>query len=237
VPGVSIAVINNGKIEWAKSYGVMDEATKDPSLTKLFFRQVQSANRWPLMDLLKFQKREKIDVNENVNTYLKTWKLPDNEFTKAKKVALKHLLSHTGGLTVHGFLGYSPDLPVPTLVQVLDGTPPANSPPIRVDKAPRNRFSLSGGGYTIMQQMLIDIEGKPFPSILKEKVLEPLGMNNSTYEQPLQGEQLKMAATGYLPDGNDDQRQAPHLPRDGRRRFVDDGGRPGQICPSISNKP
>src|SRR5260221_462477 len=93
-----------------------------------------------------------------------------------KKVALKHLLSHTGGLTVHGFLGYSPDLPVPTLIQVLDGVSPANSPPIRVDKAPETGFRYSGGGYTIMQQMLIDIEGKSFPAILKEKVLQPLDM-------------------------------------------------------------
>ncbi len=111
------------------------------------------------------------------------------------------MLSHTGGLTVHGFPGYSPDLPVPTTVQVLDGLPPANSAAVRVDKMPEESFRYSGGGYTIMQQMLVDVEGKPFPEILKEKVLAPLHMNNSTYDQPLQATQLKMAATGYLPDG------------------------------------
>ncbi len=201
VPGASIAVINNGKIEWAKSYGVMDEETKQPVTNQTLFQAGSISKPVAAYGSLKISEEGKIDINENVNTYLKTWKLPDNEFTKDKKVALKHLLSHTGGLTVHGFEGYSPDLPVPTLVQVLDGLPPANSPPVRVDKAPETGYRYSGGGYTIMQQMLIDIEGRPFPVILKEKVLQPLDMNNSTYEQPLQAEQLKMAATGYLPDG------------------------------------
>jgi CubicO group peptidase (beta-lactamase class C family) len=201
VPGVSIAVINDGKIEWAKSYGVMDEETKEPVTNQTLFQAGSISKPVAAYGSLKMVEEGKINLDENVNTYLKTWKLPDNEFTKEKKVALKHLLSHTGGVTVHGFLGYSPDLPVPTLVQVLDGTPPANSPPIRVDKAPETGYRYSGGGYTIMQQMVMDIEGKSFPEIAKGKVLQPLSMNNSTYDQPLQGEQLKMAATGYLPNG------------------------------------
>ncbi len=166
VPGVSIAVIKDGKIEWTKSYGVMDEETKEPVTNETLFQAGSISKPVAAYGALKITEEGKIDLSENVNTYLKTWKLPDNEFTKDKKVALKHLLSHTGGLTVHGFLGYSPDLPVPTLIQVLDGVSPANSPPIRVDKAPETGFRYSGGGYTIMQQMLIDIEGKSFPAIL-----------------------------------------------------------------------
>lgn len=144
----------------------------------------------------------KIDIDEDVNTYLQSWKLPDSEFTKDKKVALNHLLNHSGGLTVHGFLGYSPDLPVPTLVQVLNGESPANSAAIFVDKTPEKSFRYSGGGYTVMQQMMIDVAHKPFPELMNELVLQPLQMTNSTYDQPLQDEQLKMAATGYLPDGS-----------------------------------
>jgi CubicO group peptidase (beta-lactamase class C family) len=201
VPGVSIAVINNGKIEWSRTYGVMDEETKQPVTRETLFQAGSISKPVAAYAALKTTEEGKIDLNENVNTYLKTWKLPDNEFTKNKKVTLKHLLSHTGGLTVHGFLGYSPDLPLPTTTQVLGGTPPANSPPVRVDKIPEESFRYSGGGYTIMQQMLVDVEGKPFPEILKEKVLGPLRMNHSTYDQPLQPEQLQLAATGYLPDG------------------------------------
>ena len=201
VPGVSIAVIHDNKIAWSKSYGVKDEDTKEPVTRETLFQAGSISKPVAAYAALKLTEEGKIDLNENVNTYLKTWKLPENDFTKDKKVALKHLLSHTGGLTVHGFLGYSPDLPVPTTLQVLDGLPPANSPPVRVDKVPEESFRYSGGGYTVMQQMLVDIEGKAFPEIMKEKVLAPLGMNNSTYDQPLQPAQLAMAATGYLPDG------------------------------------
>jgi tetratricopeptide (TPR) repeat protein len=87
------------------------------------------------------------------------------------------------------------------VVQVLDGLPPANSPPVRVDKLPGEGFRYSGGGYTIMQLLLTDVEGKPFPDIMQEQVLGPLQMTHSTYEQPLPADKLLMAATGYVPDG------------------------------------
>jgi len=133
---------------------------------------------------------------------LKSWKLTDNEFTKEKKVTIKNLLNHSAGMNVHAFLGYSTDVPVPTLVEVLNGVPPANSSPIIVDKVPEESLWISAGGYSIIQQMMIDIEGKKFPEIMNELVLQPLGMNNSTFNQSLTTEQLKMAATGYLRDGS-----------------------------------
>ncbi|MBX7125526.1 MAG: class A beta-lactamase-related serine hydrolase [Cyclobacteriaceae bacterium] len=201
VPGMSLAVIADNKIVWSKGYGVMDEETKEPVTTTTLFQAGSISKPVAAYTALKMVEEGKISLDSNVNNYLKSWKLPDNEFTKDKKVALKHLLSHTGGLTVHGFWGYSPDLPVPTLVQVLNGEKPANSPPIFVDKVPDESFRYSGGGYTIMQQMLIDVEGKDFPAIANEKVLSPLGMVHSTYMQPLTPELLKLAATGYLPNG------------------------------------
>lgn len=201
VPGVSIAVIYNGKIAWTKAYGVMHKERKEPVTTATLFQAGSISKPVAAYGALRIAAAGKINAEENVNTYLTTWKLPDNEFTQKQPVHLKHLLSHTGGVTVHGFLGYSPDLPVPSLVQVLNGEPPANSPPIRVDKLPGEGFRYSGGGYSIMQQMLIDVEGKPFPQIMDELVHSPLGMTNSTYEQPLPADKLKLAATGYVPDG------------------------------------
>lgn len=201
VPGVSLAVIHDYKIEWVRSYGIMDKETKEPVTGQTLFQAGSISKPVAAYGLLRLAELGKIDLDENVNSYLKTWQLPDNEFTTQKKVALRHLLSHTGGVTVHGFLGYSPDLPVPTLQQVLDGVPPANSRAIRVDKIPETSFRYSGGGYCIMQQMAIDVEGKPFPQIMHEQVLAPLQMSSSTYSQPLQEKQLQLAATGYLPDG------------------------------------
>ncbi|HRG39360.1 MAG TPA: serine hydrolase, partial [Bacteroidia bacterium] len=201
VPGVSIAIIKDNKIECIKSYGVMDKESKAPVTTNTLFQAASVSKPVSAYGALRLVEQKKLDLNENINTYLTSWKLPDNEFTKDKKATIKGLLSHTAGITVHGFLGYSPDLPVPTLIEVLDGKKPANSDPICVDKAPGGDFRYSGGGYCIMQQIMIDKEGKPFPQIMNDFVFQPLGMSNSTFNQPLQAEQLKMAATGYIPDG------------------------------------
>lgn len=202
VPGVSIAVIYDGKIEWTKTYGVIDKDDKNPVTKETLFQAGSISKPVAAYGALKLVEVGKIALEEDVNTYLKSWKLPDSEFTNDKKVTLKNMLNHSAGLTVHGFLGYSPDLPVPTLVEVLNGTPPANSGAIFVNKKPEENFRYSGGGYTVMQQMMMDVAGKPFPELMKETVLQPLGMANSTYDQPLQAEQLKLAATGYLPDGS-----------------------------------
>lgn len=201
VPGVSIAVIHHGKIEWTKTYGIMDKEGKSPVTEKTLFQAASISKPVTAYGALTLVEQKKVALDEDINTTLKSWKLADNEFTKEKKVTIKNLLSHTAGITVHGFLGYSPGLPVPTLIEVLNGTPPANSGPSLVDKVPEESFRYSGGGYNIIQQMMIDVEGKPFPALMDELVLQPLKMTNSTYNQPLTGEQLTMAATGYLPDG------------------------------------
>ncbi len=202
VPGVSIAVINNGKIEWTKTYGVMDKESRSPVTKETLFQAGSISKPVAAYGALRLVEEGSINLNEDINTYLKSWKLPDSQFTTEKKVTLKNLLNHSAGITVHGFLGYSPDLPVPALTEVLNGTPPANSGAIFVDKIPEVSFRYSGGGYTIMQQMMMDVEDRSFPLLMNELVLQPLEMNNSTYDQPLPNAQLTMAATGYLPDGS-----------------------------------
>ena len=202
VPGVSIAVIKDSKIAWVKSYGVLNKESNEPVTDQSLFQAGSISKPVAAFGALKLVEQNKLDLDQDINTYLTSWKIPDSEFTNNNKVALKHLLSHTGGLTVHGFLGYSPDLPVPTLVQVLNGEKPANSPAIFVDKAPEESFRYSGGGYTIMQQAVIDVEGQSYPEAMNTLVLQPLEMNNSTYDQPLKAADLEMAATGYLPDGS-----------------------------------
>ena len=132
---------------------------------------------------------------------LKSWKLPPSEFTATKPVTLRGLLSHTAGLTVHGFPGYDVDSTVPTLVQVLDGTAPANTQPIRSNAVPGERWTYSGGGYTIMQQMLIDATGERFPELMRKTVLAPLGMERSSYGQPLRGAMAGETAAGHYPWG------------------------------------
>jgi len=132
---------------------------------------------------------------------LKTWKVPENEFTKEQKVTLRRLLSHTAGLTVHGFPGYDVDAPLPTVGQILNGEKPANTDPIRVDFVPGTKFRYSGGGVTIEQLLMMDVTGKEFPALMHETVLDKIGMTASSYEQPLPPARAALTADGTYQDG------------------------------------
>ncbi len=202
-PGLSVAVIKDFKIHWARSYGVKDLETKEPVTAETLFQAGSISKSVNAMVAMKKVEQGKISLDANINDKLTTWKLPDNDFTAKKKVTLKNLLSHTGGTTVHGFPGYAPNEPVPTLVQVLDGAGPANTAAVRVDVVPGTRYRYSGGGTTITQLALMDIEKKPYPEIARATVLKPLKMTNSTYSQPLPAGWRPKAATGYRRDGKE----------------------------------
>jgi CubicO group peptidase (beta-lactamase class C family) len=198
IPGVSVAVINDGRIEWARAYGVKDATTKEPVTTETLFQAGSISKPTAALAALKLVQAGKLNLDEDVNVKLVSWKVPENEFTKTQKVTLRRLLTHSAGLTVHGFPGYAADAEVPTLVQVLNGEKPANTGPIRVDTVPGTIWRYSGGGYTIMQQLLVDVEKKPFPEIVREIVLEPAGMKRSTYDQPPPATQQRDLATAHL---------------------------------------
>lgn len=201
VPGVSIAVIKNSKVIWAKSYGFSDVESKTPVNSKTLFQAASMSKPVSVYAALTEVEAGKINPDADVNSYLKSWKVPENEFTKEKKVTFKNIVSHTAGFTVSGFPGYEAGKPIPTLVQVLNGQTPANTPAVFVDKTPGTPFRYAGGGYCVLQQMLIDLEGKDFTTIMKEKVLMPLDMKNSTFSQPLSDVQSQFAATAYNQDG------------------------------------
>jgi CubicO group peptidase (beta-lactamase class C family) len=127
--------------------------------------------------------------------------VPENDFTRTEKVTLRRVLSHSAGLTVHGFPGYASTETLPTLVQILDGVKPANTAPIRVDTPPGTASRYSGGGYTVLQQMLVDVARRPFPEFMRDTVLQPLHMDDSTYEQPMPAALRPWAATAHDADG------------------------------------
>ena len=200
IPGLSLAIIQDGKIIRAKGYGVAEQGGERPVTASTLFQAGSISKSVAALGALRLVEEGKLALDEDVNAKLNTWKVPENSFTREKKVTLRGILSHTAGLTVHGFPGYAMDGPVPTLVQVLDGAKPTNTAPIRVDILPGSKWRYSGGGYTVMQQMVIDVTGKPFPRFMEEAVLGPLGMNESTYEQPLSAEKAMLTATGHYRD-------------------------------------
>jgi len=200
VPGVSIAVIHNGDINWAQGFG---EATigGPPVTIETIFQAGSISKPIAAMAALHLVQLRKFSLDVDVNSILKTWKLPDSPAANGKPVTVRELLTHTGGTTVHGFPGYAAGEQIPKLIEVLNGVKPANTPPIRIEAQPGTKWNYSGGGYTIMQEMLVETTRQSFPKLMHDTVLGPLGMNHSTYEQPLPDERKALAATPYNSQG------------------------------------
>src|SRR5215469_293748 len=196
VPGVSVAVIHDWKIEWARGFGV--EKVGGAAVTPETMFQAGSISK-PVaaMAILRLVQDGKLKLDEDVNKELVSWKLPESAAANGKPVTLRELLTHTGGTTVHGFPGYGQGEQVPTIMQVLDGEKPANTPAVRVEKEPGTRWNYSGGGITIAQLMAMDSTKEPFPKLMHDSVLGPIGMTHSTYEEPLPESMTANAATPY----------------------------------------
>ncbi len=201
VPGVSIAVIHNGVIAWAQGFGVMQAGGRPVTADTLF--QAGSISK-PLAAMAALHQVQigKLALDTDVNTYLTSWKVPPSTVAPGTTVTLRELLTHTAGFTVHGFPGYAAGAPVPTVVQVLNGEKPANTPAIRLESVPGDHWNYSGGGFTVMQQVVLDVTKVPFPTLLHDTELAPIGMTHSTYEQPLPAAIMRdNAATPYTMSG------------------------------------
>lgn len=193
VPGVSIAVIHDGKIDWARGFG-MTRKDGAPVTADTLFQAGSVSKPVAAMAALRLVQDGKLSLDSDVNATLKSWTLPPSAFTATKPVTLRALLSHTAGTTVHGFAGYAAGEAVPTLPQVLNGAAPANSKPVIVDQPVGEAYRYSGGGYSIAQQMMVDATGQPFPALLREHVFKPIGMAHSTEDQPLDAARLAKVA-------------------------------------------
>jgi CubicO group peptidase (beta-lactamase class C family) len=205
VPGVSVALIRDSKVDWVKPYGVKNakapkRVTENVDVATLF--QAASISK-PVAAVAAMHMSQygNFALDEDVNARLKSWKVKDNGFTSGAKVTLRGLLSHTAGLSVHGFRGYAQGEAVPTVIQVLNGEKPANSAPIVVDLVPGTKWRYSGGGYTVLQLLMQDRFNKPFAEIMDMIVLNKLGMRDSTYAQPLPKPLHIRAAHAHNKDG------------------------------------
>ena len=201
IPGVSIAVIHDGQLAWARGYGLARAGDAAPVTADTLFQAASLSKPVAAAAALSLVDAGKLALDTDVNSALTSWKIPASPAADGQPVTLRRLLSHTAGLTVHGFAGYQADLPRPTLLQLLDGTPPANSEPIRIDLPPGSKWRYSGGGYSVAQQLLLDVTGESFAALLRSRVFTPAGMTASTFEQPLPAPFAPRAATGHFGSG------------------------------------
>ncbi len=198
VPGVSVAVVNDCKLEWTLGYGFADLSTKLPTTAETLFQAASVSKVAATIAALRLVGEGHLSLDDDINERLRAWKLRPNPYTARRAVTLRHLLTHSAGFNVHGFAGYSRGRFIPSIVQVLEGPPFANSAPIVVTQVPGTASQYSGGGFCVLQQLLIEVTGKPFAEYLNEAVFTPLGMEQSTFSQPLPPSMESRSATGHL---------------------------------------
>ena len=195
-PGVSVAVVNGFELEWACGFGVREQGKPEPVTPATLFQAGSISKPIFALAAMRLVEEGRLGLDDDVNQRLTSWKIPATGGWQPR-VTLRQLLSHSAGLTVHGFPGYGVEERVPTVVEVLDGRPPANTARVEVNILPGVQFRYAGGGTTVAQQLVTDVLGKPFPQIMRELVLDPLGMKDSTYEQPLPPARAAAAATAH----------------------------------------
>jgi CubicO group peptidase (beta-lactamase class C family) len=185
VPGVSVAVISNFTIEWARGYGVADRETGTPVTVDTPFPVGSVSKPVAAMASVRAVQDRLFSLDQDVNSILKSWNIPGDGFTKEGPVTPRNLMSHTSGTgDAFGFPGYELNASLPTVVQILDGVPPSNTRPVRLERQPLESFEYSGGGVMVQQLALTDAVGRSFVDITREWLFAPLGMTSTSFEQP-----------------------------------------------------
>jgi Beta-lactamase class C and other penicillin binding proteins len=202
VPGVSVAVINNYQIEWAKGYGWADIEEQRPVTVKTLFQAASISKSLNAVGVLRLAQEGKIEMDEDINKYLTSWQFPYDSLTGGQKISTSNLLSHTAGLSINGFPGYERGVALPSIIEVLDGVPPANTRAVRSRFEPGIRVQYSGGGTTVSQLIVEDITQQPYDKYMQEKVLNPLKMLGSSYSQPPTTD-AQLLTTAYTYNGDE----------------------------------
>ncbi len=184
VPGVAIAVLRDGKLVHSAGYGTREAGARSGVDADTLFSVGSVSKVVTATTTLRLAAEGKLALDQDINTYLRSWKVPATPTVPAPKLTLRMLMSHTSGLGVHGFADYLPGEPLPTLLQTLDGTAPAKNKPIRLVHTPGERSDYSGGGVMVEQQVLEDVTGQPLDAIARAQVFDPLGMQRSRYTDP-----------------------------------------------------
>ena len=207
VPGLSAAFVYQEELAWAKGFGVVEAGGEKPVTPETIFQAASISKSFTALVALHLVETGLLDLDADANDFLRSWKIPKSKYIQAHsdgahpKVTLRGLLSHSAGLGIHTYRGYPIGGELPTLLQILNGDPPANSKPVRVAQAPGKAYQYSSGGIMVVQQMIEDVTGRALAVLAKEFIFDKLRMADSTFESRLPQAYLPQAATGHNRNG------------------------------------
>jgi len=203
VPGVTVGVINDSKVEWARGYGLLEMDKDLPVTPNSIFHACSMSKLVTVMAVLKLVQDGVLALDEKINKKLSGWEVPENALTKKKGITLRHLLSHQAGIIDYddSFGVYQVEDPLPSLLDILQGNTKYNAKPVQVEYLPESKFVYSDAGYCVIEQLLTDITGKPFGKIVKELIFEPLGMRNSCFQHAFEFTDASHVAVGHDRNG------------------------------------
>ncbi|NBP71013.1 MAG: class A beta-lactamase-related serine hydrolase [Cytophagia bacterium] len=198
--GVSVALISNYELVWAKGFGVTEIGTSDSVTTQTLFQAASISKPVTALAIVKKIQEGKLFLNDNVDDRLTSWRVPKNNYTSSSAVTVKHLLSHTGGVanSYYHIPGYLETDQLPTIIDCLNGRMPAQNDPVKITATPGTQFSYSNCGYWILEALLEDLEKRTFEDLVADEILFPIGMANSTFESAPSNLKFKSIAAGHL---------------------------------------
>ena len=183
VPGLSIAVIDGGRVAWSGAYGVREANQPAPVTDTTLFQAGSISKSIAAVTALRLVERGRLALDDDVNRTLRSWRVPLDTMTRGRPVTLRRLLSHSAGFNVPSYRGYERGAALPTLAQLLAGVPPANTPAARVEVPPGTEWRYSGAGMEVVRQLIEDVTGRPYADVATDEVLAPAGMRLSTFSQ------------------------------------------------------
>lgn len=223
-PGISIAVIDDFQIEWAKGYGVLEAGGDDPVTPNILFHAGSAAKPVSAAAVLSLVESGLLNLDQNVNENLLSWQVPENDFTEEEKVTLRRLLSHSAGLQ-DGFTNRSSSDPMPTyltpageaptvtLQQLLDADPGVDvDGATYVASEPGGEYRYANTGYAVVELLAVDVLQRPFHEFMDNTVFKPLGLASSTFEQPLPADLRLRASTEHDVQGIPFEGERRHFP-------------------------
>jgi len=201
VAGISIAVLRDFHLAYAQCEGVISRESGEPLWPDTIFQAASVSKIISAVLTMILVEKGKLDLDRPVNQYLKSWKLPENDFTSKTPVTIRRILSHFSGINVPSYRGFLKESPIPTLQDVLNGTGPSDAPAVIVENPVDGQFAYSTGSFAVLQTILQDVSGENFEALIQRELLQPLNMQRSFFAQPLSDHLSRNAACGHSSNG------------------------------------